>query len=53
MILVLHLLIVQATTWVLVQSNTFLNPLWVGATKTALFGGLLHINVARRFGGMH
>ena len=44
MISTLHLLIVQATIWVLVQSDTFASPLWVGVTKAALFRGLLHIN---------
>ena len=53
MILALHLLIVQATTWVLVPSDTFPSPLWVGTIKAALFKGLLHIYAARRFGGMH
>ena len=53
MILALHLLIMQATTWVLVPSNTLLNPLWVAATKATLFRGLLHINAAMRFGKMH
>ena len=52
MILTLHLLIVQATTWVLILSDTFPNPLWVVAAKASLFKGLLHINAAMRFGGM-
>ena len=53
MILPFHLLIVQATTWVLILLNTFLNPFWVTAAKEALFRGLFHINAAKRFGGMH
>ena len=47
MILALHLSIVQPTAWVLVPSNTLTGPLWVGATKVALFRGLLHINAAK------
>ena len=47
MILAVHLLIVQATTWVLVPLDILLSHLWVGAAKEALFKGLLHINVAR------
>ena len=53
MILALHLLIVQAITWVLVLLDTFSNPLWVAAAKVALFKGFLHINAGRRFGGKH
>ena len=53
MILALHLLIVQYTTWVFVSSSTFPNPLWVVAAKAALFKDFLHINVARGFSGMH
>ena len=47
MILALHLLVVQATTWVLVPSNTLTGPLWDAATKEALFRGLLYINAAK------
>ena len=53
MILVFHLLIMQATTWVLVPLGASPNLLWDAAIKAALFRGLLHINAARRFGGMH
>ena len=53
MILALHLLIVQANTWVLVLSDTFPNPLWVVTAKAALFRSFLHINAVRKFGGMH
>ena len=53
MILALYLLIVQATTWVFVLSDTFPSPLWVRVAKAALFRGLLHINIVRKFGGMH
>ena len=47
MILALHLSIIQATAWVPVLSDTLTSPLWVEATKTALFRGLLHINAAK------
>ena len=53
MILALHLLIMQATTRVLVPLDTFPNLLQVMATNAALFKGLIHINAARRFDGMH
>ena len=48
MILALHLLIIQATTWVFVLLDTLSGPLWVGAAKATMFWGLLHINVARK-----
>ena len=47
MILALYLSVVQATTWVLVPSNTLTGPLWIGVTKAALFKGFFHINAAR------
>ena len=50
-ILTLHLLIVQVITWVLVPSTTFPNPLWVTATKAALFRGPFLINAARTLVG--
>ena len=50
-ILTLHLLIVQVITRVLVPSATFLNPLWVAATKVALFKGPILINAARMLVG--
>ena len=53
MILTLHLLIVQATTWVFVPSDTLSGPLWVGVAKTALLRGLLHINAARELAAEH
>ena len=53
MIFALHLLIIQTTIWVFVLSDTFLNPLWVTVVKTILFKGLLYINAAKKFGGMH
>ena len=53
MILALHLLIIQATTWVLVPSDTLSGPLWVGATKVALFRGILYINAARKLAAEH
>ena len=53
LILTFHLLIMQATTWVLVPLDTLPNFLWVAETKTVLFRGLLHINAARVFGEVH
>ena len=47
-ILILHLSIIWATTWVLVPSNTLSGFLWVVVAKAALFRGLLHINVAKK-----
>ena len=46
-ILILYLLIIYATSWVLVPSDTPSGLLWVGVAKAALFRGLLHINAAR------
>ena len=48
MILALHLLIIQATTWVLIASDILSSPLWVKIANAALFRGLLHINAARK-----
>ena len=50
-ILTLQLLIMQVITRVLVPSATFPNPLWVAATKAALFRGHFLINVARTLVG--
>ena len=50
-IFTLHLLIVQVITLVLVPSATFPNPLWVVATKAALFRGHFLINAARMLVG--
>ena len=50
-ILALHLLIMQVINRVLVPSATFPNPLWVAATKTALFRGHFLINAARTLVG--
>ena len=46
-ILILYLLIIYATTWVLVPSDTFSSLLWVGVAKATLFKGPLHINAPR------
>ena len=46
-ILILHLLIIWATTWVLVLSDTPSGLLWVEVAKATLFRGFLHINAAR------
>ena len=51
LILTLHLLIMQAITWVFVPSATFPNPLWVAATKAALFRGYFLINAAKTLVG--
>ena len=50
-ILTLHLLIVQVITQVLVPSAAFPSPLWVAATKAALFKGPFLINAARTLVG--
>ena len=52
-ILILHLLVIWATTWVLVPSNTLSSFLWVVVAKTALFRDLLHINAARKLVARH
>ena len=52
-ILILHLLIVWALTWVPVPSDTFFGFLWVVIAKVALFRGLLHINVTRKVAAMY
>ena len=49
--ILVHLLIMQVTTRVLVPSATFPNPLWLAATKAALFRGHFLINVARTLVG--
>ena len=43
-ILVLHLLVIHAYTWVHVPSATPSNVLWVVVTQIALFRGHVHIN---------
>ena len=47
-ILILHLLIIWALTWVPIPSNTLFGFLWVVVVKSALFRGLLNINTARK-----
>ena len=46
-ILVLHLLVIQAYTWVHVPSVTPFDVLWVAMTQITLFRGHVHINGAR------
>ena len=46
-ILVVHLLIMQVSTWVPIPSSAFLNLLWVAADKVTLFRSHSFINVAR------
>ena len=46
-ILVLHLLVIHAYTWVHVPSATPSDVLWVVMTQIALFKGHAHINGAR------
>ena len=53
MILILHLLVIWATTWVLVPLNTLFGLLWVVVAKATLFRGLLHINAARKLAAGH
>ena len=43
-ILVLHLLVINAYTWVHVPSATLSDVLWVAVTQIALFRGFVHIN---------
>ena len=52
-ILILHLLIIWALTWVHVPSNAFSGFLWVVVAKAVLFRGLLNINAARKVTAMH
>ena len=52
-ILILHLLIIWALTWVPIPSDTFSGFLWVVVVKTALFRGLLNINAARKVVAVH
>ena len=52
-ILILHLLIIWATTWVLVPSDTLSSFLWVVIVKATLFKGLLHINAAKKLATWH
>ena len=46
-ILVLHLLVIHAHTWVHVPSATLSNALWAVVTQAALFRGHVHINGPR------
>ena len=52
-IFILHLLIIQSSTWVLVPSDTLSSSLWVAVAKVTLFRGLLHINAARKVTAVH
>ena len=52
-ILTRHLLIIWTFIWVPIPSDTFFDFLWVVVAKTALFRGLLHINVARKVAAVH
>ena len=52
-ILILHLLIIWAFTWVPVPSDTLFGFLWVVVAKTTLFRGLLNINAARKVAAVH
>ena len=52
-ILILHLLVIWALTWVPVPSDTFFSFLWVVVAKAALFRGLFHINAARKIAIVH
>ena len=52
-ILILHLLVIWANTWVLVPSDTLSDLLWIVVAKPALFMGFLHINAARKLAAGH
>ena len=52
-ILILHLLIIWASTWVLVPLDTFSDFLCVVVANVTLFRGILHINAARKVVIMH
>ena len=52
-ILALHLLIIQISTWAPVPSDALTSSLWVVVTKVTLFRGFLFINAARRAVVMH
>ena len=45
-ILIVHLFIIQAPTWVYVPSAIFFGSPWMVVVEIALFRGLLHINTA-------
>ena len=49
----LHLLIIQASTWAPIPSNTSFSSLWAALAKATLFRGLLHINAARKVVVVH
>ena len=53
MILAFHLLAIQASTWVLVPSDTLSGPLYIGVANVALFEALLHINATRKLAAEH
>ena len=53
MILILDLLIFWATTWVLIQLDTFSGLLWVVGAEVALFRSFFHINAARKLAVGH
>ena len=52
-ILILHLFIIWAPTWVSIPSDTLFGFLWVMIAKIALFKGFLNINAARKAAAMH
>ena len=52
-ILILHLLIIRASTWVFVPSDTFSDIQCIVVAKVTLFRGILHINAARKVVTMH
>ena len=52
-ILILHLFIIWALTWVLVPLDSLFGFLWVVVVKAGLFSGLLHINVTRKVAAMY
>ena len=52
-ILILHLLIIWALTWIFVLSDTPFGFLWVTVAKAALFKGLFLINATRKVAVVH
>ena len=52
-IMIVHLFIIQAPTWVYVPLAIFFGFLWMVMVETVLFRGILHINAAREVAAVH
>ena len=52
-ILILYLLVIWATTWVSIPSDTLSGLLWVMVANATPFRGLLHINATRKLAVGH